>query len=110
MEKQLTNEKKMKLLYSYRIVIPSENTVFEESYWYGTINQATCKPTLLLFDCFRYCVWNFKNMRKIPTVASLNNMIEGILVSIFARRPNIMRDFISAPHLNYFAQSLQAAG
>jgi hypothetical protein len=93
-----------------RIVIPSDNTVFEETYWYGTINHATCKPTLLLFDCFRYCVWNFKNMKKIPTVANLNYTIEGILGSIFARRPNILREFTNTPHLNFFAQNLRAAG
>jgi hypothetical protein len=49
-------------------------------------------------------------MRKIPTVAYLNYTIEGILVGIFARRPDIMRDFINAPHLNFFAQDIRAAG
>ncbi len=93
-----------------RIVIPSDNTVFEESYWYGTINQATCKPTLLLFDCFRYCIWNFKSRKKVPTLASLNDMIHGIISSIFTRRPHLLRDFNTMPHLNYFVQNLQAAG
>jgi hypothetical protein len=93
-----------------RIVIPSNDTSFDESYWYGTINQATCKATLLLFDCFRYCIWNFKNRKTVPTLSNLQNMMDGLLSGIFARRPHMLRDFLAIPHLNYLAHNLQVAG
>ncbi len=92
-----------------RIALPDPAN-FEETYWYGSIDQATCKSTLLLFDCFRYCIWNFKNKKNVPTVSNLNNMIDGILSGIFTRRPHLLRDFFAIPHLNYFARNLQAAG
>ncbi len=100
----------LQYLRSNRVVIPTNDTSFEESYWYGTINQATCKATLLLFDCFRYCIWNFKNRKTAPTLTNLKNMIDGLLSGIFVRRPYLLREFLAIPHLNYLALNLQVAG
>jgi hypothetical protein len=86
------------------------DSVFDEAYWYGTINQATCKSTLLLFDNFRYCIWIFKNRRTTPTLTDLKNMINGLLSGIFDRRPHILREFLAVPHLNHFALNFQARG
>jgi hypothetical protein len=37
-------------------------------------------------------------------------MIDGLLSGIFARRPHMLREFVSIPHLNYLALNLQVAG
>ncbi len=100
----------LQYLRSNRVVIPTNDTCFDDSYWYGTINQATCKATLLLFDCFRYCIWNFKNRKTAPTLTNLKNMIDGLLSGIFVRRPYMLREFLAIPHLNYLALNLQVAG
>jgi hypothetical protein len=51
----VTNNALNSFLRHFSIVqLPSENS-FEEFYWYGTINHATCKPSLLVFDIFQLC-------------------------------------------------------
>ncbi len=100
----------LQYLRSNRVVIPLNDTGFEDSYWYGTINQVMCKSTLLLFDCFIYCIWTFKTRKTAPTLVNLKSMIDGLLSGIFARRPHMLREFVAIPHLNYLALNLQVAG
>jgi hypothetical protein len=100
----------LKFLSVNHIVIPLDTSSLDEAYWYGTINQATCKPSLLLFDFFRYGKRHFKNRKKVPTVADVNMLINGLLSGLFAKRPHFLQFFLNVPHLTHFANILQARG
>jgi hypothetical protein len=100
----------LKFLSVNHIVIPLDTSSLDEAYWYGSINQATCKPSLLLFDCFRYGIWHFKNRKKFPTVADVNMLINGLLSGLFAKRPHFLQSFLNVSHLTHFANILQARG
>jgi hypothetical protein len=105
-----TSNTLLKFLNLNRIVIPVTTSSFDEAYWYGSINQSTCKPSLLLFDCFRYGIWHFKNRKKIPTLTDMNMLVTGILSGYFAKRPHFLDTFLNVPHLTYYANTFQARG
>jgi hypothetical protein len=99
-----------KFLNLNKIVIPIATSSFDEAYWYGTIDQSTCKPSLLLFNCFRYGIWHFKSKKKIPTLTDMNMLVNGILSGYFAKRPHSLETFLNVPHLTYYANTFQARG
>jgi hypothetical protein len=99
-----------KFLILNKIVIPIATSTFDKAYWYGTIDQSTCKPSLLLFDCFRYGIWHFKSKKKIPTLTDMNMLVNGMLSGYFVKRPHSLGTFLNVPHLTYYANTFQARG
>jgi hypothetical protein len=93
-----------------RIIIPDNTSTFDESYWYGMINQEVNNPTLFLFDAFRYCIWHFKVRKTVPDSGRFDTVINGLFTDIFDRRPSLLASFLATPHLTFFASSFQARG
>jgi hypothetical protein len=62
-------------------------------------------PTLLLFDIFRYSVWNFRTRKKIPCHDALLEIMLNIAGTIFSLRPSVERSFINTLHFNNFLQA-----
>ncbi len=85
---------------------PSENS-FDEFFWYGTINHATCKPSLLIFDIFRYCIWTSKLRCKVPRNVTIHNMFGDILSGILNRKRGLFQVISGLPHI---AGTLRAIG
>ncbi len=88
------------------VQLPSENS-FDEFFWYGTINHATCKPSLLVFDIFRYCIWISKLRRNIPRNVTIQNMFCDILGGILNRKRGLFQVISGIPHI---AGTLRAIG
>jgi hypothetical protein len=93
-----------------RIILPDNTSTFDESYWYGMINQEVNNPTLFLFDAFRYCIWHFKVRKTVPDSGRFDTVINGLFTDIFDRRPSLLASFLATPHLTFFASSFQARG
>jgi hypothetical protein len=100
----------LQFLNRNRITLPENTSTFDESYWYGLINQEVNNSTLLLFDAFRYCIWHFKIRKIAPDPVRFDRLINGLLDDIFCRRPSLLVSFLSTPHLNFFASFFQARG
>jgi hypothetical protein len=100
----------LQFLNRNRITLPENTSTFDESYWYGLINQEVNNSTLLLFDAFRYCIWHFKIRKIAPDPVRFDRLINGLLDDIFYRRPSLLVSFLSTPHLNFFASFFQARG
>jgi hypothetical protein len=91
----------------FNIVQPPSENSFDEFFWYGTINHATCKPTLLVFDIFRYCIWVSKLRRSVPRNHVIQVMFSDILGGILNRRRGLFQVFSGIPHI---AGTLRAIG
>ncbi len=100
----------LQFLNRNRITLPDNTSTFDETYWYGLINQEVNNSTLLLFDAFRYCVWHFKVRKMVPDSGRIDRVINGLLDDIFSRKPSLLVSFMSTPHLTFFASSFQARG
>jgi hypothetical protein len=94
-------------LRQYSIVQPPSENSFDEFFWYGTINHATCKPSLLIFDIFRYCIWVSKLRCKIPRNVTIHNMFGDILRGILNRKRGLFQVISGLPHI---AGTLRATG
>jgi hypothetical protein len=94
-------------LLKFNLVLPVDRFNFNNLFWYGTINQTTCKASLLVFHLFRYCMWNFKRRRKVPKLTDLVEMFSCIFNGIIKRRPNMFALITSPP---YLTNILQATG
>jgi hypothetical protein len=94
-------------LLNLNLVFPVDSSNFNNLFWYGTVNQTTCKASLLIFDLFRFCMWNFKRRKKIPKLSELLDMFSCIFKGIIKRKPNLTAIITSLP---YLTNILQATG
>ncbi len=97
-------------LNRYRITLPENSSSFNGTYWYGLINQELHRPTLLLFDSFRYSIWHFRIRKIAPNPSGFDRVINGLLEDIFSRKPSILESFRNSQHLSFFASMFQARG
>ncbi len=97
-------------LNRYRITLPENSSSFNDTYWYGLINQELHRPTLLLFDSFRYSIWHFKIRKIAPNPSGFDRVINGLLDDIFSKKPSILESFRNTQHLSFFASMFQARG
>jgi hypothetical protein len=94
-------------LRQYSIIQPPSENTFDEFFWYGTINHATCQPTLLIFDIFRYCIWTSKLRGKVPRPVTIHSMFRDILSGILNRKRGL---FQAISGLQHIAGTLRAIG
>jgi len=82
---------------------------FKSFYWYGTYddNPLWSSSILLVFDCFRYILWKYKHMRKIPNWVMIERQLKFILRNIFTLNIRIRSRAESA---NLLANILPAMG
>ncbi len=102
----LTNNILNRTLIVYNIIFADPSVKFSDVYWYGTINQSLCTPTLFFFDAFRFCLWNFKMRRKIPRTESLLEMLTTVVTSVFLTNKKLKKTFNNVPHFTTFLQAL----
>jgi hypothetical protein len=102
----LTNTILNRTLIAYNIIFAEPNVNFNVVYWYGTINQSLCLPTLFFFDTFRFCLWNFKIRKKIPRTESFMEMLTTVFSSVFLTNKKLRKKFDNVPHFNNFLQAL----
>jgi hypothetical protein len=91
-------------LLRYRIVIPITDGTFDDAYWYGIINNTICKPALLIFDIFRYCIWLEKCRKKIPRLSTIDELFTSILSGLLKRRPSMVISLAALPYLSNLLQ------
>jgi hypothetical protein len=102
----LTNNILNRALIAYNIIFAEPNVNFNDVYWYGTINQSLCMPTLFFFDAFRFCLWNFKIRKKIPRTESFLEMLTTVITTVFLTNKKLRKKFDNVPHFNNFLQAL----
>jgi hypothetical protein len=83
-----------------------ENFNFENLYWYGSIGTQLDRQALLVYDIFRYQIWNMKNRKIIDFDFVIGNTIDQ-LRTIFILKPSIKLSFTRN---NNLANILQATG
>jgi hypothetical protein len=93
-------------LLRYRIVILITDGTFDDAYWYGNINNSICKPVLLIFDIFRYCIWLEKCRKKIPRLNTIVELFTCILAGLLKRRPSMITSFAALPYLSNLLQAM----
>jgi hypothetical protein len=79
---------------------------FEQLYWFGDMNNMLDRPTLLVYDIFRYQLWCMKQRKIIDLEFIINNSID-TLRTIFSIKPAIKSAFLKH---NGLANILQATG
>jgi hypothetical protein len=84
----------------------SENFYFENLYWYGSNGTQLDRQALLVYDIFRYQIWNMKNRKIIDLNFIIGNTIDQ-LRTIFILKPSIKLSFTRN---NNLANILQATG
>jgi hypothetical protein len=84
----------------------SDNFYFKNLYWYGANGIHLDRQALLVYDIFRYQIWNMKNRKIIDFDFILSNTIDQ-LRTIFILKPSIK---ISFTRNNNLANILQATG
>ncbi len=94
------------ILVKFNVVIPLNDNQFDSSYWYGIVGNNLCKPTLLFFDIYRYCIWVIKQRKSIPNVESTSETLLCILGGIFKRKPSLARAFNTVQHLQPLLQAM----
>jgi hypothetical protein len=94
-------------LLRFGIIPPPTIISFDDYYWYGTIDQYTCKSSLLIFDTFRYCIWITKNRHRVPRLDSICELFRNIFGAILDRRPGFIPIIMNLPHI---ANILRAIG
>jgi hypothetical protein len=94
-------------LLRYGITPPPTVNTFDDYYWYGTIDQYTCKISLLIFDIFRYCIWLTKNRHMVPRLNSVCELFGDIFGAILNRCPWLTPTITNLPHI---ANILRATG
>jgi hypothetical protein len=94
-------------LLRFGIIPPPTVISFDDYYWYGTIDQYTCKSSLLIFDIFRYCIWITKNHHRVPRLDSICELFGNIFGAILDRRPGFIPIITNLPHI---ANILRAIG
>jgi hypothetical protein len=90
----------------FKLTWNSENFNFENLYWYGMDGTKLDRQTLLLYDVFRFQIWNMKNRRIINFDFITDNSIN-LLRTIFTLKPSIKTAF---SRNNNLANILQATG
>jgi hypothetical protein len=78
----------------------------EQLYWFGDMNNVLDRPTLLVYDIFRYQLWCMKQRKIIDLEFIINNSVD-TLRTIFTIKPAIKTAF--QKH-NGLANILQATG
>jgi hypothetical protein len=90
----------------FRLAWDSENFNFENLYWYGADGGNLDRQTLLLYDIFRFQIWNMKTRKIINFDFIINNSFNQ-LRTIFILKPFIK---ITFTRNNNLANILQATG
>jgi hypothetical protein len=90
----------------FKLEWSSDNFCFENLYWYGSDGGKLDRQALLVYDVFRYQVWNMKNRRIINLDYIIDNSINQ-LRTIFLLKPSIKTSFARN---NNLANLLQATG
>jgi hypothetical protein len=80
---------------------------FSDAYWYGNIDGELEKPTLLMYDVFRFHLWNFKLRKQFPRLDPLCDHILDTLSTIFLIKPKVKKMFT---YCNSVSNIVQAAG
>jgi hypothetical protein len=75
-------------------------------YWYGMDGTKLDRQTLLLYDIFRFQIWNMKTRKIINFDFIINNTIN-LLRTIFILKPSVK---IAFSRNNNLANILQATG
>jgi hypothetical protein len=84
----------------------SENFFFEDLYWYGVDGNKLDRQALLLYDIFRFQIWNMKNRKIINFDFIVDNTIS-VLRTIFILKPSVKLAFTRN---NNLVNILQATG
>jgi hypothetical protein len=90
----------------FRIFWNVDGTDFEQIYWFGDTNNILDRPTLLLYDVFRYQLWCMKQRNIINLDFIIDNTVN-TLRTIFLIKPSIRTAFMRH---NGLANILQATG
>jgi hypothetical protein len=90
----------------FKLKCDSENFNFENLYWYGADGDTLNRQTLLLYDIFRYQIWNMKIRKIIDFDIIISNTVNQ-LRTIFLLKPSIKASFARN---NNLANILQATG
>jgi hypothetical protein len=90
----------------FKLTWNSENFIFENLYWYGKDGANLDRQSLLLYDVFRFQIWNMKHRRIINFDYIIENTIN-VLRTIFVLKPSIK---IAFSRNNNLANIIQATG
>jgi hypothetical protein len=90
----------------FKLTWDSDNFNFENLYWYGADGETVDRQTLLLYDIFRYQIWNMKIRKIINFEVIISNTINQ-LRTIFLLKSSIK---VSFARNNNLANILQATG
>jgi hypothetical protein len=90
----------------FRIFWNVDDIDFEQIYWFGDTNNILDRPTLLLYDIFRYQLWSMKQRNIINLDFIIDNTVN-TLRTIFFIKPSIRTAFMRH---NGLANILQATG
>ena len=80
---------------------------FLDVYWYGVHENANNLVLLLIFDVFRFCIWKFKQRRKVPNQLTFLAEFDFILEIICKNRDWIL---VNIQHSNLLANLGPAHG
>jgi hypothetical protein len=73
---------------------------FTEMYWFGKKNDKFNLSIFLTFELFRYCIWNFKKRKTVPTQTIFASMYVSQLNTIKYVKPaiftSISENFVEA--------------
>jgi hypothetical protein len=73
------------------ITLLNNNAVFDQIYWFGSIDGTVDKNLLLVYDIFRYHVWTSKIQKIFPTPEMLTGRIISTFNTIFRIKPSIRK-------------------
>jgi hypothetical protein len=76
----------------FKLEWSSDNFCFDNLYWYGSDGGKPDRQVLLVYDIFRYQIWNMKNRRIINFDFIIDNTINQ-LRTIFLLKPSIKASF-----------------
>jgi hypothetical protein len=60
---------------------------FIDMYWFGKKNDKFSLSIFLIFELFRYCIWNFKKRKTVPTQTTFASMFVSQLNTIKYVKP-----------------------
>jgi hypothetical protein len=81
-----------------------DNNTFENIYWFGNLRGDFDGLSLLVYDIFRYLIWNYKMKKIFPKVDNLVSGLRNILNTAIAVKPNLRTALVRNNNLSNILQ------